>query len=110
MDPILRQENLKGFGEFLMLSLRCVEEMTIERPNMREVVKELESIVEMQGSYDSIKDSPQSSPVGVKGIRKLYDEIDDEISMVLPMQGKENHKNLFEYSGAYQVSGTIEPK
>ncbi|XP_057837068.2 leucine-rich repeat receptor protein kinase HPCA1 [Cryptomeria japonica] len=110
MDPALKQDNLTGFGEFLGLALSCVKELGAERPSMRGAVKELESIVEMQGPYSSVKDSPESDPIVVKGTRKLYDEDDEEISMVLPGQGKDNHRNLFEYSGAYQVSGTIEPK
>ncbi|GLJ34400.1 hypothetical protein SUGI_0691590 [Cryptomeria japonica] len=110
MDPVLRQDNLRGFGEFLGLALSCLKDSGAERPTMREVVKELESIVDMQGSCDSITDSPQSGRIGGKGIRKLYGEDEEDISMVLPVQRKKAHKSLFEYSGAYQVSGTIQPK
>lgn len=110
MDPVLRQDKLTGFGEFLGLALSCLKDSGANRPTVREAVKELESIVEMQGPYHSIKHSPQSGPIGVKGTREVYGEDEEGISMLLAGQGKENHKNLFEYSGAYQVSGTIDPK
>ncbi|GLJ34402.1 hypothetical protein SUGI_0691650 [Cryptomeria japonica] len=85
-------------------------ELGTERPTMREVVKDLESIVEIQDPYQSIRHSLQSGPIGVKGPGNFYSEDEECISMVLAGQGEEDHKNSFEYSGAYQVSGSIEPK
>ncbi|GLJ34404.1 hypothetical protein SUGI_0691680 [Cryptomeria japonica] len=110
MDPVLRQDNLKGFGEFLDLALRCVEEMAAERPTMREVVKQLEFIVDMEGSFQSTKISPESRPIDSKGTPKLYSEDEEGNSIVLPAQVEKGHKFLFEYSGAYLVNSTVEPK
>ena len=51
MDPLLKNcadtDTLTDFERFLNLALSCTENSGSERPSMRGVVKELESIVEM---------------------------------------------------------------
>ena len=51
MDPVLKNcadtDTLTDFEWFLNLALSCTENSGSERPSMRGVVKELESIVEM---------------------------------------------------------------
>lgn len=57
MDPFLRKssetETLTGFERFLGLALSCVEESGFERSSMREVVKELELIMEMGSGFSA---------------------------------------------------------
>ncbi|KAH9289277.1 hypothetical protein KI387_033394 [Taxus chinensis] len=120
MDPELREYNLTGFGEFLDLALSCVKEYGSERPSMREVVKQLESIVDMEGSYrvnppsaphSVIKVSPKAyGDANVTQSPQLYGEDEDGNSLIMDGQGKEGNKNMFDYSGAYLVSRTVEPK
>jgi len=54
MDPLLRDSVFVGFERFLRLALACVQELGSQRPSMREVVKELDSILDMD--MDSILD------------------------------------------------------
>ncbi|KAI3754947.1 hypothetical protein L1987_54739 [Smallanthus sonchifolius] len=50
LDPTISLSNhLKGLERFVDLALRCVEELGNQRPAMSEVVKELESIMELVG-------------------------------------------------------------
>jgi serine/threonine protein kinase len=47
MDPLLRDSVLVGFERFLRLALTCARKQGSQRPSMREVMKELESILDM---------------------------------------------------------------
>ncbi|KAL8264986.1 hypothetical protein R6Q59_023116 [Mikania micrantha] len=48
LDPTIGLTSpLKGFERFIDLACRCVEETQVQRPTMSEVVKELESIMEL---------------------------------------------------------------
>lgn len=75
----------------LDIALQCVEETTASRPSMKRVTKEIEAIIgELEGEsetpshgYYTKKEEPEVP---------LYD------------------KTSFQYSGAYGVSATIEPK
>ena len=50
LDPTIGLgTTLKGFEKFVDLSLRCVEESRADRPSMREVVKEIEYILQLAG-------------------------------------------------------------
>jgi serine/threonine protein kinase len=59
MDPLLRDSILVGFERFLRLALTCARKQGSQRPSMREVVKELESILDMD--MDSILDMDMDS-------------------------------------------------
>eukprot|EP01018_Ginkgo_biloba_P024870 Gb_21838 [translate_table: standard] len=52
LDPFLRDSSsaLTGFQKFVSLAVRCAEESGASRPDMSEVVKELECIVDQSGS------------------------------------------------------------
>ncbi|XP_022973188.1 probable leucine-rich repeat receptor-like protein kinase At5g49770 [Cucurbita maxima] len=47
IDATIRKEipNVREFGRFLELAIKCVEESTINRPTMSQVVKEIESML-----------------------------------------------------------------
>ena len=50
LDPtIMKATRPKGLEKFVMLAMRCVKEYAAERPTMAEVVKEIESIIELVG-------------------------------------------------------------
>lgn len=52
MDPLLRDSLLVGFERFLSLALTCVRKFGSQRPSMREVVRELESILDLGMDMD----------------------------------------------------------
>lgn len=54
MDPLLRDSLLVGFERFLSLAITCVRVYRPERPSMREVVRELESIFDMEMDIDIV--------------------------------------------------------
>ncbi|CAA7027477.1 unnamed protein product [Microthlaspi erraticum] len=62
LDPaiIASSGNLKGFETYVDLALRCVEGEGLKRPTMGEVVKEIESIMQLVGLNPNI-DSATSS-------------------------------------------------
>ncbi|KAJ4965026.1 hypothetical protein NE237_016875 [Protea cynaroides] len=50
IDPvILSGKTLEGFEKFVDLAMNCVQELAANRPTMSEVVKEIESIMELAG-------------------------------------------------------------
>ncbi|KAI3701907.1 hypothetical protein L6452_27368 [Arctium lappa] len=62
LDPTIGlSSQLKGLERFVDLSLRCVEEMGNQRPAMSEVVKELESIMELAGLNPGTESSSSTS-------------------------------------------------
>ncbi|XP_010537840.1 PREDICTED: probable leucine-rich repeat receptor-like protein kinase At5g49770 [Tarenaya hassleriana] len=104
MDHPLRDAGiLPGFGRFLDLTLKCVEDSAAERPTMSDVVKEIEIIVQNDGSGTSSSASTSSSvtdfAAGQGGGKDLYGE---------NMRRKEG--GAFDYSGGYSVPPKIEPK
>ncbi|KAI7726694.1 hypothetical protein M8C21_010970, partial [Ambrosia artemisiifolia] len=74
LDPSIGISNqLDGLERFVDLALRCVEEMGNERPSMSEVVKELESIMELIGLNQSIELSSSIS-ASYDGTSKDYNK------------------------------------
>ncbi|KAI3701906.1 hypothetical protein L6452_27366 [Arctium lappa] len=62
LDPTIGlSSQLKGLERFVDLSLWCVEEMGNQRPAMSEVVKELESIMELAGLNPGTESSLSTS-------------------------------------------------
>ena len=50
VDPVVQDMPiLLGMERFFDLALRCVEKLSVNRPTMRQVVKEIESILENDG-------------------------------------------------------------
>ena len=57
------------------MALRCVEELTAKISIMKEVVKESESILDMEGSFQSTKICQESGNYfDSRGIVKIYSE------------------------------------
>ncbi|KAL8554992.1 hypothetical protein ACS0TY_002976 [Phlomoides rotata] len=62
LDPIVASNMLPGSVErFVDVALRCVQETGANRPTMSEVVKEIESIMEMEGLNLSTEESASTS-------------------------------------------------
>jgi serine/threonine protein kinase len=116
MDPLLRKsantDPLAGFEWFLSLALSCVEESGSERPSMREVVKELESIVEMGSGFSADSMPPRRDDFVKTGRSPLsyYTQDMESSNSSGNVPGKESYSDLFDYSGAYTVSRTVQPK
>ncbi|OVA17137.1 Protein kinase domain [Macleaya cordata] len=106
MDPNIRNvASLIGFGRFLELAMRCVEESAADRPTMSDVVKEIETILQNDGlSTNSTSASSSATDFGTaKGApRHPYNDS-------LPRK-EPNSSNSFDYSGGYALSAKIEPK
>ncbi|CAH9089883.1 unnamed protein product [Cuscuta europaea] len=61
MDPGIRNptatSSISGLVKFIELAMQCVEESTVERPTMSEVVKELETILLLDQNHDDDNDA-----------------------------------------------------
>lgn len=104
LDPFLREAPIspEAFESFVSLSLRCVEDLAVNRPKMRDVVTELELIVESVG-----------------GPHDATAKTEHEYPTASPQRGQHlyNYRNAavtsspsFEYSGGFAVDPSIEPK
>lgn len=95
MDPILKnEEHLVGFGKFLELALRCVEESCADRPPMVEVVKVIDSIlqeIEMHSDPTSVTSS--SAEFGSLKVEPRHPYSDASLS---------NHSSSFDYIGKFE--------
>jgi serine/threonine protein kinase len=112
MDPLLRKsaytDPLTGFERFLSLALSCVEESGSQRPSMREVVKELELIVEMGSGFSADSMPPRRDDFAKTGRSPFYYYTRDmEASN---SSGSVPGQDLFEDSGSYTMSWTVQPK
>ncbi|KAI3762142.1 hypothetical protein L1987_52565 [Smallanthus sonchifolius] len=71
LDPTIGlSSQLKGLERFVDLALRCVEQLGYQRPAMSEVVKELESIMELLGLNHV--ESSSSTLASYEGATKDY--------------------------------------
>ncbi|GAB4848579.1 hypothetical protein Ancab_003285 [Ancistrocladus abbreviatus] len=63
IDPSISSDTitLVGFEKFVDLALRCVQETSIERPTMSEVVKEIEKMMQLAGLNPNSESAPTSS-------------------------------------------------
>ncbi|KAI6698766.1 hypothetical protein NL676_018885 [Syzygium grande] len=109
MDPsLLNMGRLEGFTWFVELAMRCVEESSINRPRMNEVVKEIEAILQADGiaiSMTSASSSATDFGASHNGAPRhpLYTDVSSH--------GKDvSYSNSFDYSGGYALSTKIEPK
>ncbi|KAK3031339.1 hypothetical protein RJ639_035245, partial [Escallonia herrerae] len=94
LDPAIGLgTEVRGLEKFVDLALSCVEEAGLKRPTMSEVVKEIESIMELAGLNPNAESAPTSASYesSSKGFEHPY-----------------NNNSLFSYSGAYPPS-KIEP-
>ncbi|KAF8411900.1 hypothetical protein HHK36_004458 [Tetracentron sinense] len=107
MDPMIRNtDSLIGFGRFMDLAMRCVEESAVDRPTMSDVVKEIETILqsdELNTNSTSASSSATDFGTGKGPPRHPY--ID-----ALPRKDMNSSSNAFYYSGGYTPSAKVEPK
>ncbi|KAK4438440.1 putative leucine-rich repeat receptor-like protein kinase [Sesamum alatum] len=95
LDPIVASSmSPRSIEKFVDLSLRCVQESGVNRPTMSEVVKEIESIMEMAGLNPNAESASTSASYedGSKGVNHPY-----------------SNESMFAYSGGY-LPPKLEPK
>ncbi|KAD4179679.1 hypothetical protein E3N88_28270 [Mikania micrantha] len=111
LDPTIGLTSpLKGFERFIDLACRCVEETQIQRPTMSEVVKELESIMELAGinRMESSSSTSASYERGSKDYSSPYDS-DSLLSYSLgSLPTKLHPKNLQKAGQAERDEGVEE--
>ncbi|KAG5130368.1 hypothetical protein JHK84_036765 [Glycine max] len=88
LDPtIMKATRPKGLEKFVMLAMRCVKEYAAERPTMAEVVKEIESMIELVGlnpNSESATTSETYVEAGVGNAQHPYREEDFSYSGIFP--------------------------
>ncbi|KAK7412406.1 hypothetical protein VNO78_03865 [Psophocarpus tetragonolobus] len=88
LDPtIMKTTRPKGLEKFVMLAMRCVKEYAAERPTMAEVVKEIESIIELVGlnpNSESATTSETYEEAGGGNVQHPYREEDFSYSGLFP--------------------------
>ncbi|KAG5549952.1 hypothetical protein RHGRI_015044 [Rhododendron griersonianum] len=94
IDPAILGITLGGLEKFVDLALRCVEEAGVERPTMGEVVKEIESIMQIAGLNPNADSA--STSASYEGANKGYDH-------------PYTDESLFVYSGAF-LPAKVEPQ
>ncbi|KAL3753229.1 hypothetical protein ACJRO7_000600 [Eucalyptus globulus] len=106
MDPsLLNVGRLAGFTGFVELAMRCLEELSMNRPRMNEVVKEIEVILQAEGiatSTTSAATDVRASHYGAP-THPLYTDVS------LSSQNA-SYSNSFDHSSGYALSMKIEPK
>ncbi|KAL8109570.1 hypothetical protein AgCh_025616 [Apium graveolens] len=94
IDPVISGNELKGFERFVDLALSCVKESGVNRPSMSDVVKEIESIMELAGLNPNAESTQTSE--NYEGTGKGFDH-------------PYTNESLFSYSGTHLPS-KLEPK
>ncbi|CAJ1961816.1 unnamed protein product [Sphenostylis stenocarpa] len=87
LDPTIMKIKPKGLEKFVMLAMRCVKEYAAERPTMAEVVKEIESIIELVGlnpNSESATTSETYEEAGGGNAQHPYREEDFSYSGMFP--------------------------
>ncbi|KAL2341824.1 hypothetical protein Fmac_009764 [Flemingia macrophylla] len=88
LDPtIMKGTKPKGLERFVALAMRCVKEYAAERPTMAEVVKEIESIIELIGlnpNSESATTSETYEEAGGVNTQHPYREEDFSYSGIFP--------------------------
>ncbi|KAK3444675.1 hypothetical protein EUGRSUZ_A00887 [Eucalyptus grandis] len=106
MDPsLLNVGRLAGFTGFVELAMRCLEELSMNRPRMNGVVKEIEVILQAEGiatSTTSAATDVRASHYGAP-THPLYTDVS------LSSQNA-SYSNSFDHSSGYALSMKIEPK
>ncbi|PUZ54242.1 hypothetical protein GQ55_5G115200 [Panicum hallii var. hallii] len=102
IDPKIRDSaKLIGFRRFVQLAMECVEESGVDRPTMNDVVKELETIVQNEGTQLLNSASLSAENFGDAKSQDPYAEH-------LPMND-ESSSNTFDYNSVYSYSA-VQPK
>ncbi|XP_047163599.1 leucine-rich repeat receptor protein kinase HPCA1-like [Vigna umbellata] len=87
LDPTIMKTKPKGLEKFVTLAMRCVKEYAAERPTMAEVVKEIESIIELVGlnpNSESATTSETYEEAGGGNAQHPYREEDFSYSGMFP--------------------------
>lgn len=109
IDPVLRSmatDGFAGFGSFLELAMRCVEDAAADRPTMSQVVKTFESILQNDGlntNSTSTSSSATDFGIGAKGF--LKHPCDDSWPKKCAPES-----DAFDYSGGFTHPVKVEPK
>ncbi|KAK8963160.1 putative leucine-rich repeat receptor-like protein kinase [Platanthera guangdongensis] len=105
LDPhLLSTVSTVGFGRFVELAMRCVEESAAHRPTMSEVVKEIETILHNDG-FNTNSTSASSSATDFGNAKAAFRHIYSD-----SFAGKELKEGAFDYSGGLTLSAKPEPK
>lgn len=105
LDPlILGATNLIGFGRFIELAMRCVEESAADRPAMGEVVKQIETILQNDG-LNTNSTSASSSATDFGNMKGTFGHLYND-----SFPRKEGQSSAFDYSGGFTLSAKPEPK
>lgn len=105
IDPLIQNTpHLFGFGNFVDLALRCVEEASDNRPNMCEVVREIELILQNNGSNPATGTSLGSDLGAPKDIPRPYN------NSMLHRWGNDSSSAAYDSSAGFQMAYTVEPK
>lgn len=102
LDPAIKEKGvLIGLEKFVDLAMRCVQATSANRPDMRKVAMELESI--LQNAVDMNSSTAITSAHESQSGELLY-----PYSYPLSISGTDSH--TFSSSDVYTYSCTIEPK
>lgn len=72
IDPIISSYTLGGLEKFVDLAMSCLKETAVERPKMGDVVKEIETIMQIAGLNPS--DDSGSTSTGYDGYNHPYSD------------------------------------
>lgn len=106
MDPLLRDSVLVGFERFLRLAFACVQKQGSQRPSMREVVKELESILDMDMETETETETETGIQFSPQPRRdNSYNDIDSSSSIEVDISRQprpDNPYNDIDYSSSFE--------
>ncbi|XP_010044547.2 probable leucine-rich repeat receptor-like protein kinase At5g49770 isoform X1 [Eucalyptus grandis] len=106
MDPsLLNVGCLAGFTGFVELAMRCLEDLSMNRPRMNEVVKEIEVILQAEGIATSTTSAARDVRASHYGAptHPFYTDVSLSSQNV-------SYSNSFDHSSGYALSMKIEPK
>ncbi|KAG6627199.1 leucine-rich repeat receptor protein kinase HPCA1-like isoform X1 [Carya illinoinensis] len=103
IDSSIRDtKNLIGFGQFLEITMQCIENSPEDRPTMSEVVKALETILQNDRVTSSTSDLKASRGASRGASKHPYNDPKHKMDV--------SSNDTFGYSSAYTVSTRVEPK
>ncbi|KAG6627198.1 hypothetical protein CIPAW_15G109700 [Carya illinoinensis] len=94
-------KNLIGFGKFLEITMKCIEDSPEDRPTMSEVVKALETILQNDGVVSSTSTLSPTSDLGASrgAFKHPYNDPKHKMDVI--------SIDTFGYSGAYTISTRV---
>ena len=105
IDPLIRNStHLICFARYVELAMKCVEESAADRPTMSEVVKEIETMLRVDGLHANSTSASSSATDFVNTKKSQRHPYDDSLAR------KDISSNAFEYSGGYTLSTKVEPQ